>query len=95
MAIVWKRNGRTVDGPECIPEARTRGLASVRASYKRPIELQSMGFLADPSDVAEHRRRFPTVELVNREGSMVPVMHSLGEKRKYLKESGWVDTRSF
>jgi len=94
MAVTWKHNGREVCGPEVIPD-RPGGTAAVRSSYKRPIELQSMGFLAVPEDVAEHRRRFPNVELREMQGSMVPVVRSLGEKRAYLKAAGWVDTHSF
>jgi hypothetical protein len=54
-----------------------------------------MGFLADPKDVAEHRRRFPDVELKFDNGSAIPVVRSLGQKRAYLKANGWADTRSF
>lgn len=68
---------------------------AVRGNYKKPVRLESMGFLADPEDVAEHRRRFPNVELHMENGSAVPVVKSLGEKRAYLKASGWVDTKSF
>lgn len=68
---------------------------AVRGAYKRPLELQSMGFIADPTDVAAHRSRFPDVELVMREGSAIPVMHSLGEKRAYMKAAGWADTHEF
>ena len=68
---------------------------SVRGTYKRPLELQSMGFVADPADVAEHRSRFPNTELVMREGSAIPVMRSLGEKRAYMKAAGWADTRDY
>jgi putative FmdB family regulatory protein len=71
------------------------GRQAVRASYKKPVELQSMGFIADPIDVAEHRARFPNVDLVMREGSAIPVMRSLGQKRAYLKAVGWADTRSY
>lgn len=95
MRIVWKRNGRIVNGPEVIPDNPTKGVASVRGNYKRPIEMQSMGFIADAEDVAEHRKRFPTVDLVVREGSAIPVMRSLGQKRDYLKQSGWIDRRSY
>jgi putative FmdB family regulatory protein len=69
--------------------------AAVRGEYKEPIQMDSMGFLAHPDDVAEHRRRFPGVELRMVDGSAVPVMHSLNEKRKYLKDNGWVDRHSF
>lgn len=69
--------------------------AAVRGNYKKPIELQSMGFIADPLDVAEHRKRFPDVDLQIREGSAIPVVKSLGEKRAYLKAAGWADVKSF
>jgi hypothetical protein len=68
---------------------------AVRGNYTKPVELQSMGFLADPEDVAEHRSRFPNTELVMREGSMIPVMHSLSEKRAYMRAAGWTDTKDF
>jgi len=54
-----------------------------------------MGFLATPEDIAEHRRQFPDVELVVKEGSAIPVVRSLNQKRKYLKANNWVDTRDF
>jgi hypothetical protein len=98
MAIIWKHNGVVVSGPEAIPD-RSDGQAgvgvAVRGNYNKPVELLSMGFIADPSDVAEHRRRFPNVELREMQGSMVPVVKSLGEKRAYLKAAGWADTRDF
>ena len=68
---------------------------AVRGNYKKPVELQSMGFLAVDEDVAEHRKRFPNVDLVEREGSMIPVVRSLGQKRAYLKAAGWADTKSY
>jgi hypothetical protein len=95
MVVVWKHNGRVVSGPEAIPNQTGGGLVSVRSTYKKPIHLESMGFLAVPEDVAEHRKRFPGVELAMKDGSAVPVMHSLGEKRAYLEATGWEDVRSF
>jgi hypothetical protein len=74
---------------------RRFGTQAVRASYKKPIRLESMGFLAVPEDVAEHRRRFPDIDLVMEDGSAIPVMRSLGQKRSYFKRAGLVDTRSF
>jgi putative FmdB family regulatory protein len=68
---------------------------AVRGNYKKPIGLQSMGFLAVPEDVAEHRKRFPNVELKFEDGSAIPVVKSLGQKRAYLKAAGWADMRSF
>jgi putative FmdB family regulatory protein len=74
--------------------AQVQGTA-VRGDYKHPIRMESMGFIADPEDVAEHRRRFPNVELVMEDGHAIPRMRSLGQKRAYLKAMGWVDKRSF
>ena len=95
MGIAWRHNGKTVTGPEAIPDCPLRGPAMVRASYTHPIEMQSMGFIADPADVAEHRKRFPGVELRLVDGSAIPVMRSLGEKRDYLKRNGWIEKRSY
>jgi hypothetical protein len=96
MGIVWKRNGRTVSGPEAIPDNNgSNGSPFVRASYSKPVELQSMGFLAHPDDVAEHRRKFPDVELKMDNGCAIPVMHSLGQKRAYLKATGWADVKDY
>jgi hypothetical protein len=69
--------------------------SAVRANYKKPIRLESMGFLADPEDVAEHRKRFPDVDLEMHEGSAVPVLKSLGQKRAYFKAAGLADMRSY
>jgi hypothetical protein len=68
---------------------------AVRGNYKKPIRLESMGFIADPADVAEHRRRFLDVDLEFVDGSAIPVLRSLGQKRAYFKEAGLVDTRSY
>jgi hypothetical protein len=96
MSIVWKQNGKTVSGPEAIPtKVAVGGSAFVRGNYSKPIELQSMGFLAVAEDVAEHRKRFPDVELKMSEGSAIPVIRSLGQKRAYLKAAGWADVRDF
>jgi len=82
--------------PVCLkPMPQSFTPPSVRGNYKHPVELQSMGFLADPEDVAEHRRRFPDVDLTFDNGSAIPVMRSLSQKRRYLKASGWADTKSF
>ena len=89
----WNRNPSCPVCGKIMPQVF--GQQAVRASYKKPVELLSMGFIADPADVAEHRRRFPGVELVMREGSAIPVMRSLGQKRAYFKEVGWADMRSF
>ena len=95
MGIVWKQNGREVSGPEAIPTKEGGMDFTPRGNFKKPIRLESMGFLADPEDVAEHRKRFPDVELEIHQGSAVPVIRSLGQKRAYLKAAGWADIRSF
>ena len=82
--------------PSCgRPMPQEFGSKMVRGSYKKPIRLESMGFLADPLDVAEHRKRFPDVDLVIEDGSAIPIMRSLGQKRKYFKAAGLADMRSF
>jgi len=95
MTFVWKRNGRVVRGPEDIPSRGNGVGVAVRGNYKTPIELLSMGFIAHPEDVAEHRKRFPAVDLRMHEGSAIPVVVSLSQKRAYLKASGWADTKSY
>lgn len=88
----------TTEGCPCEMEldlaTQARGTA-VRGNYTKPIELQSMGFLSVPEDVAEHRKRFPEIDLIEREGSMIPVVRSLGQKRAYLKAAGWADVKSY
>lgn len=82
--------------PVCgTPMPQQFGPRAIRATYARPIRLESMGFLADPEDVAEHRRRFPEIDLEFHEGSAIPVVRSLGQKRRYLKAAGWADVKSF
>lgn len=95
MGVVWKHNGKRVSGPEAIPASQTGGAAFTRGNYNKPILLESMGFIADAEDVAEHRRRFPDVDLEIHQGSAIPVIRSLGQKRAYLKANGWMDSRSF
>ena len=91
--VDWDQNP---DCPLCNrPMPQVLAPPMVRGNYKKPIELQSMGFIAAPEDVAEHRRRFPGVELRFDNGSAIPVVKSLAQKRQYLKASGWVDTKSF
>jgi hypothetical protein len=84
--------------PECGTLMRRNAFATgmkVRGNYKQPIRLESMGFLAHPEDVSEHRRRFPDVELSIEQGSAIPILRSLGQKKKYFKEAGLADIRSF
>jgi hypothetical protein len=70
-------------------------VSAVRGSYKHPIVSDSMGFLATSEDVAEHRSRFPNIELDIDNGTARPIFRSLTQKRKYLQANNWVDTRSF
>ena len=82
--------------PKCqtpMPQRHTN--KAIRGNYKKPILLQSMGFLADVADVVEHRQRFPDIELSFQDGSAIPVVKSLGQKRSYLKAMGWIDKNSF
>ena len=67
----------------------------VRGAYAHPIISDAMGFPADAEDVAEHRRRFPNIDLDVSEGIARPVLRSLGQKRAYLKAMKWVDKRAF
>ena len=67
--------------------------SSVRADYNEPIVSDSMAF--DSCDLAEHRRRFPNVE-VKVEGRIAnPVIRSLSQKREYMRKRGFVDQNSF
>ncbi len=66
-----------------------------RASFKRPAVLESLGFPADPQDVAEHRRRFPDIDLRFQDGHAIPVCTSLSQKRRYLDARGMVDVKDF
>ena len=66
----------------------------VRGDYNEPIVSDSMAF--DAIDLAEHRRRFPNVDVVvDHVRSARPVFKSLSQKRKYLKARGFVDCNSF
>jgi len=68
---------------------------SVRGDYNKPIISTSMAF--NTQDLAEHRRRFPGVELqVDGPGrTAYPIFHSLNQKRAYLKARKWRDCNSF
>jgi hypothetical protein len=97
----FRRAGDWQNAPMCptclipMPQDFGQKVVEVRGNYKKPIRMESMGFVADPEDVAEHRRRFPDVDLEIHQGSAIPVIRSLGQKRAYLKAIGWVDSRSF
>jgi hypothetical protein len=95
MTVIWKMNGEVTSVWGDTPDTPLRESAAVRANYKEPIRLESMGFLAEPEDVAEHRRRFPDVDLQMEDGSAIPIMRSLGQKRRYFQAAGLVDTRSY
>lgn len=69
--------------------------ASVRGDFKKPIVSDSMGFVATPEAVAEHRQLFPDIELDVSEGCARPVLRSLSQKRAYMKKQGWIDKKAF
>lgn len=69
-------------------------LNSVRGDYNDPIVSDSMAF--DAIDLAEHRKRFPNIEIVvDHARSARPVFKSLSQKRGYLKARGFIDANSF
>ena len=56
--------------------------------------MQSMAM--HPDQVAEHRRLYPGIELRQTPGGFVaPIAHSLVEKRKILKQRGWIDKNAY
>ncbi len=66
----------------------------VRGDYNDPIVSESMAF--DAIDLAEHRKRFPGVEVqVDHARSARPIFRSLNQRREYMKARGFVDCRSF
>jgi len=68
--------------------------SSVRGDYNEPIVSDSMAF--DAIDLAEHRRRFPNIDVVvDHARSARPVFKNLSQKRKYLKARGFVDCNSY
>ena len=67
--------------------------AGVRGDYNKPIISESMAF--DSIDLAEHRKRFPDVE-VEVDGRVAkPILRNLGQRRRYLKGRGFVDQNAF
>lgn len=68
--------------------------SSVRGDYNESIVSDSMAF--DAVDLAEHRRRFPDVEVVvDHARSARPVFRNLNQKRRYMKKRGWIDCNSY
>ena len=68
--------------------------SAVRSDYNTPIVSDSMAF--DAIDLAEHRKRFPDIEVVvDHARSARPVLKSLSQKRKYLKARKRIDVNSF
>jgi putative FmdB family regulatory protein len=68
---------------------------AVRGEYKKPIVSDAMGFIADDEDVAEHRKRFPNIDLVIEDGCARPKFRSLGQKRAYMKAMNWADVKDY
>lgn len=64
-----------------------------RGMYAEPIVSESMAF--DAIDLAEHRKRFPDIDVVVEGRIARPILRSLSQKRQYLKRRGWIDTNSF
>jgi len=70
-------------------------VCSVRGDYEVAIVSDSMAFDGRADDLAEHRRRFPNIDVVV-DGRMArPVFRSLSQRRNYLKDRRWVDTNSY
>lgn len=67
--------------------------SAVRGDYNKPLVAQSMSF--DAIDVAEHRKRFPGVEVRTEGRIATPVFKSLSQKRGYLKKRKWVDCNAY
>ena len=68
--------------------------SAVRGDYDEPIVSDSMAF--DACDLAEHRQKFPGVDVVvDHDRAARPVFRSLTQKRKYLKARGWIDANSY
>ncbi len=69
--------------------------SSVRGDYKKPIVSESLAF--DAIDLAEHKKRFPSVDVeVDGDGRTArPILRSLSQKRQYLRGRGWVDQNGF
>ena len=66
----------------------------VRGDYNEPIVSDSMAF--DAIDLAEHRKRFPGIEVkVDHARSARPIFRSLNQKRAYLKARKFIDCNSF
>ena len=69
--------------------------SSVRGDYAEPIISSAMAF--NTQDLAEHRRRFPNIDLQvdGPAHTAYPIFRSLSQKRQYLKARKWQDCRSF
>ena len=68
--------------------------SSVRGDYNEPIVSDAMAF--DAIDLAEHRRRYPNIEVVvDHARSARPIFKNLNQKRKYLKARGFIDCNSY
>lgn len=67
--------------------------SAVRGDFDEPIVSESLAF--DSRDVAEHRKRFPGVDLVVEGDTARPILRSQTQRRKYIKGRGWIDVNSF
>jgi putative FmdB family regulatory protein len=90
--------GQTPPCPNCGHPTTRNAFATgvgVRGDYKHPQVSDALGFIAEPEDVEEHRKRFPDIELNMDNGCARPVFRSLNQKRKYLTTVGWVDVKDY
>jgi putative FmdB family regulatory protein len=82
--------------PNCGGPTRRNAIAGgigVRGDYKHPIISDALGFSAE--DIAEHRTRFPGIDLDVDNGCARPIFRSLNQKRKYLDAVNFVDTKDY
>ncbi len=67
--------------------------SSVRGDYNEPIISDAMAF--DTVDLAEHRKRFPKIDVEVDHRSARPILRGLSAKRAYMKARGWIDQNSY
>lgn len=69
---------------EMIRHYRAEGVSIGVHDYATPLVSQSLAM--HPEQIAEHRERFPKIEV---QADGCPVFHNTNEHSKYLKEIGW------
>ncbi|MBE3119231.1 MAG: hypothetical protein IMZ50_10820 [Candidatus Atribacteria bacterium] len=68
-------------------EEPTDEAPAVHGEYKVPIHMESMAI--PPDEVAEHRRRYPWIDITN-DGT--PIATNRAQKLRYLKSQGYVES---